>query len=268
MKHRLSESAEKPQFLKEDDIIALKKDSCIFCNGLFKVDCIHESGVAESRGDHGMGGGEYHWTHISYTPREINLYLFSCSFLPEEQKTIYSTKEALKQRLTREIRTKAEWMREDLKKKIDLPVEQKQRAIDAIVNDCLAELESESRGFFQESKGSKLDQRLETYFHTLFLGDLKLIAEHRTYYGQGWDDTIHYGREIKSHTTCWPYKKVADEVEEERLVPYRKFLEHLQANPRFAGYQARLEEFPEIFDLTRKLSVQLKVHRFDPFTRT
>ncbi len=258
---------EKPQFLKEADIIDFKKDTCIFCNGLFRTDCICTSGTAETRGDHGMGGHEYHWTNASYSPRELELNIFSVSLIPEERAKVYATKSWLTQKLTGEIKERAVQLREDLQTKIDLPQAQKERAIDAIVNDCLAELCSEQRGFFHGSNGTRLDQRLEAYYHNLFLDDLEIVAKAGSDYAKprSWDDTISYCSGIKAHTKCWPYKTVTDP--EERVVPYRKFLEHLQGNPRFVGYQAKLEEFPDIFDTTKKLSLVLKVHKFDPFTR-
>lgn len=259
---------EEPQFLKKEDIIDFKKDTCIFCNGLFKTECICTSGTAESRGDHGMGGHEYQWTNAHYSPRELELYIFSADFTPRERGQIYGSKPALKEKVSREIKARAEELRKDLQTKIDLPPEQKQRAIEAIVNDCLAELAYEPRSFFHGSSGTRLDQRLEAYYHNLLLGDLEIVTKAGNDYAKprSWEDTISYCHGLKSHTKCWPYKKVS-EGEEVRTVPYRKFLEHLQANPRFTGYQAQLEEFQEVFDLTKRLSIQLKVHKFDPFTR-
>src|SRR3989338_519206 len=267
IQHYIHSTMEKPQFLKEADIIDLKKDTCIFCNGLFKTDCICSSGTAESRGDHGFGSCEYHWTNERYSPRELELNIFSVSFIPEERGEVYGTKKYIYEKLTKEIKDRAEQLREDLKTKIDLPEGQKQSAIDAIVNDCIAELEYEPRGFFHGSNTTRLDQRLEAYYHNLFLEDLDLIAKAGEDYAKpgSWDDTISYCNGLKAHTKCWPYKAVADP--EDRAVPYRKFIENLQGNPRFAGYQAKLEEFPEVFDATKKLSLILKVHKFDPFMR-
>ena len=246
---------ETPQYLKEQDIIDFKKDTCIFCNGKFPVLCRHASGVAESRGDHGFGGSEYSWSSQTYYPKDLDLILFTFSFADEQKRKIMEEGK-FRARLSSQVEARAKKLRQDLEERLgDLPPQTRTRAINAAIIDISAEAYPQNIGATKSR-----------YFHNLFFGDIGLIFTRKSYYApQGsWDDKVYYEpNAIKVHLDCWPYEKAKQE-EKGITRTHPTILKALEKNPRFEGYRAVLDQPPEIHALARNIKAEIKFKRYNP----
>ncbi len=236
------------QFLKAEDVIGFKKNTCIFCNQTYNFLCKHESGTRTSRNPYSES--EYTWTSKTYFPADLDLNIFTFSFSEEEQKKIQA--ELLRKKLEQEIKGRAQSLRMDLEKRLqDLPETLRKRTIDVAVGDIICE---------EKTVGLKISK----YMHYLFFADLATIFDNKSDYGACWDDDIYYKPNgIKAHLECWPYQKAT--LQETKIeILYPKFLKTLEKSPRFKDYRAALEEHPEMYGMAEKMKIELKFKRYNP----
>ncbi len=252
---------DKPQFLSQQDLVRYQKGACVLCN---KDDFTRKVFTRETTFERRSHYEE--WVEDRsikyYIIADLNVYLLSFSFPHESQ--LDEHLQSLRTRIIEEKKQKAIDLKKGLEKTLKLPADQKKVAIDAVVADCLADLEH-PRGFHGvDYSRLVLDDRLEKLKYVMLLGDLRL-AGHGYVEGKGFGkEEIYLPTGIKVHPACIPFSGTLEKGILTRDVPFHVWYTALTRNPVFQNYDEAVGEVKDIFNWVRSEPLSITVKQYNP----
>ena len=241
-------------FLKPEDIEALKKDTCLFCNGTFPT--------KERIGSYTKRVGsddEKEWVDATKKViycADLDIYHFTFDFPKEERESLAREREELYKAEVKSVQRNAGQRKEDLERILPLEGREKTLAVEAIVSDILRSVDEKSMC------GSEIRRKLEAAYYQFFFTDLERACYERGKAQGSCEEVFYKPACLKTHVRCWPYAPVLQDRTER--VNYRVFLAHLEQTRIGKGYTAKLEEYPELFACTPDLHIDLKIKRYNP----
>jgi len=259
-----------PQFLSKQDILAFKKDTCIFCNEKFEIEKTGEVVGRERRGSH-YTEHSVDVLYKTFLVSDLDIYVFDFEFDENTNDNLKRTQREFIEEIKKEKQEEAPKLRMRLEKKfqksnLSLSKRNMGVAVNALVEDYLSEINP----LYSSSK-TKLEERIESMFHNLKLGDLQLIkrSDWSDDYVEGVNtlnlDCIRYYYNpsgLKTHQRCWPFDKVNGSVE--FPVRFGDFFEYIKRNKKFVRYDSLFKKFPDLWRDVLDLEITINAKEYSP----
>ncbi|MBI4980508.1 hypothetical protein HZC30_03055 [Candidatus Woesearchaeota archaeon] len=232
------------KFLTETEVLALRKDHCIFCNT--ELDTIETVSInTHAWIDDNMNTGSSERLVIKYVVAEDSYY-FNVDFSEGLAQSILSHRNRLEKEL---VKQKNRELKQLLQEWSSLPLPRKQKAVavEALSQDWC----NENLGESHFGRCYKLSHLVDNAVYHLYLGDLNSVcardsktipSEGRSFpYYFDWYEFKFSPQGLKSHQKCWPFEIPTQDTRIKTT--YGEFLACLKKNPLFVKYDSQFPQF-------------------------